>query len=247
MFYAPAQDKCRNRHPADARGAGKRVAAQCSSSKEDRGAAWRAHNATMQAQQPASACEQPALPQACNGQSDSRLNSPHTSQPAAHQLESSRSSSQASPAQASCAAEGARPSQLPHAHQGSLRHLATDIRNSGENQAQTLAGRPDMQDSLRGHDSIASTPARKKQSYARLGPAGLSPEQAAASSAGGADLDSTGSRRFKIRNRFRAGVFRRCNGSSFAIPQKDCLDLIPTFPCQVFLQILTEKVLSLLQ
>ena len=198
------QDTCRNKHPPDARGFGKRVAKQRSSAKEDRAAAWRAHNATMQKQHSASACKQPALPQAHNGQSDCW----QAEQPAASQPDNSRSSLQSPPAQPSHSSHDAV--QLPHANHSSLRPVATVTYGPRGDSAQSVTDSQDAQDGLHGPGSFASAPARKKLSYARLGPAGVGPEQAAASSARGADLDSAGPRRFKIRNRFRASVFRRC-------------------------------------
>ncbi len=208
QFSALLQESCRNRHPPDARGAGKRVAKQRSSAKEDRSAAWRAHNAIMQGQRSASDTQQPALPQARNSQSGSRPCSLHADQPAASQPDTSRSSLQFPPAQPSHSPHDA--AQLPHGNHSSLRPVATGTYGPGGDSAQSITDSQDAQDGLNGPGNFASAPARKKLSYARLGPGGMSPEQAAASSACGADLDSAGPRRFKIRNRFRASVFRRC-------------------------------------
>ena len=217
MVCASLQEKCRNRHPPDARGAGKHVAAQRTSSKQDRAATWRAHNAIVQGQRSASACSQPALPQACNGRLNSQPCALHAYQSAASQPDVASSSSLSPHAQASC--QGHSTPQVSHARQDSLRHVATGACGSGDDSAQRRADRllqGEAQDSLHDAGSFANTPARKKLSYARLGPAGAVPGQAA-SSACSADLDSAGPRRFKIRNRFRAGIFRRCDEDPFPL------------------------------
>ncbi len=161
----------------------------------------------MQGQQSLSDTQQPPLPQACNSQPNPQPCSLYAEQPAGSPPDTSRSSSQFPAAQPSQAPHDA--AQLPHANCSSLRPVA-GTGSSREDSVQSLAGKQDAEGCLHGPRSFASAPARKKLSYARLGPAGMGPEQAAASSACGADLDSAGPRRFKIRNRFRASVFRRC-------------------------------------
>ena len=57
---------------------------------------------------------------------------------------------------------------------------------------------------------MAALPARrKKPTYARLGVAGAH-HKGGNDAADAPDMADTGPKRFKIRNRFRAGVFRRC-------------------------------------
>lgn len=216
VVCAGSQDKCRNRHPPDARGVGKRVAAQCTSSKQDRAATWRLHNSIIQGQQLASVCSRPALLQACKGRLNSQPCTLHADQAAASQPETP-SSPLSALAQASGLGRDAH--QLPHGHQGSPRQVATGVCRSAEDSAQSLACgllHSEALDTLHDADSYASTPARKKLSYARLGPAGATSTQAA-SSACSADLDSSGPRRFKIHNRFRAGIFRRCTEGPFSL------------------------------
>ena len=198
---ASVQDECRNRHPSDAKGGGQPVAAQRSSSKKDRAAAWRAHNAAMQGYQSASVGKQLASP-------ESQLCSSHAPQPAPDELKGSRMGSRSHLHLALRPGYGTPP-QLPSTHRGSVISATQCPSVPGADPAHSTAGGAVAEDNLQGPAKFTSAPARKRLSYARLGPAGGSPAEIAGSASRSAQ-SGAGLKRFKIRNRFRAGVFRRC-------------------------------------
>lgn len=149
------QEKCRNRHPPDARKGSETIAAQQSSTKQDRAAAWRAHNAAMeQGQRKAPSSKEQPLWQTCDGQQNFQSGKPHDAQ-SATTVQHKFSDSTGSPL-AQGFLRGA--SQLPSA---SLSCEATDV---GVNEDPSYC--------VGGPAGQGNATARKKLSYARLGPAG---------------------------------------------------------------------------
>ena len=152
---------------------------------------------------------------------DSQPCSSHAPQPAVDQLEISRRS-QSHLAQALRPARGAPPQpSYAHSDNPSIVMQSPSVSGedaaqsvAGEDPAQSIAGETQAQHSLQEPARFACAPARKRLSYARLGPAGFDGALETAGPECRAAQDSAGLRRFKIRNRFRAGAFRRCHSNS---------------------------------
>ena len=99
----------------------------------------------------------------------------------------------------------AEPSQLP-ASQVATDAVVDSFRNLLQPNTQPAPG-PGADEGIA---SMAAVPARcKKPTYARLGVA-IAHHKSGDDAAGASDMVDAGPKRLKIRNRFRAGVFRRC-------------------------------------
>ena len=173
-------------------------------SKRDRAAAWRAHNASLPAQR---ACvtdlqgtlqtsDQHAAPPGLRRDSKVQLGS-------RHHLDIMH---QASADQHVCCPmnSAAEPSQLS-ALQAATNAATVSFRDLLQPHTQLAPG----QATEKGISIMAAPARRKKPTYARLGVAG-SHHTGGEDAAGAPDMAETGQKRFKIRNRFRASVFRRC-------------------------------------
>lgn len=174
-------------------------------SKRDRAAAWRAHNASLPAQR---ACatdqegtlqtsDQHAAPSVSIRDSQVQSGSWHhvdiSHQAAAEQSVHGLMNSDA------------EPSRLP-AVQAATNAVVDSFQNLLQPPIQSAPG----QAAEKGIEIMAAVPARRrKPTYARLGMAG-SHHKGGEDALGAPDMVETGQKRFKIRNRFRASVFRRC-------------------------------------
>lgn len=197
-----AQHKCRNRHPADARGDSRPSVEQRTTSKQERAAAWRAFNAATQHQQPPSSEHHASTPACCYQSSATQVCNDH-----------SKASVQNGAAGAARIPNGPAvgpgiPVQPPASSAVSLGMLAASSTRLHDS-ALAAESRQAAQHSISDAADIASAPARRKVSYARANAAGAQ-QRHSMSSACAADAHTAGQKRLKIRNRFRAGVFRRC-------------------------------------
>ena len=174
-------------------------------SKRDRAAAWRAHNASLPAQRVCATdlqgtlqtSDQHAAPPGLIRNSEAQLGS-------RHYLDIMH---QASADQHVCCPmkSAAGPSQLS-ALQAATKAVIVSFQDLLQPHAHLAPG----QATEKGISIMAAAPARrKKPTYARLGVAG-SHHKGGKDAAGASDMAETGQKRFKIRNRFRASVFRRC-------------------------------------
>ena len=198
-----AQHKCRNRHPADARGGNKPDVEQRTTSKQERAAGWRAFNAATLHQQPPSSVEHDSAP-ACRDQQSS-----------ATQIcnDHSKASVQKGAADDVRTPNGPavgpgtpmQPSASPAVSLGMLAASSTRLHDLPLAEESRQAAQHGLSDAA----GIASAPARKKVSYARANAAGAQ-QRHSISNTCAADAHAAGQKRLKIRNRFRAGVFRRC-------------------------------------
>ena len=216
-------------------------------SKRDRAAAWRAHNASLPAQRACATDLQgtlqtsdqlaahPVLIRDSHGESGSRHHLDIMHKAAADQRLGYFMNADA------------EPSQLP-ASQAATNAVADSFQSLLQPHTQSAPG----QAAEEGIKRMAAAPARrKKPTYARLGVAGAHHKEGS-DAACAPDMAGTGPKRFKIRNRFRAGVFRRCcflhahetQSSHDADGMKDvakstpssccpiCADTHQTCPCQ---------------
>lgn len=152
------QEKCRNRHPPDARKVSETIAAQQSSTKQDRAAAWRAHNAaTQHGQQEAPSSKEQPLWRTSDGQQNFQSGKPLDAQSATAVQHAIRESTEHPLAQGF----SREAPKLPSANIASPSCEAADP--SVNEDPSDCEGEP---------AGLSSAPARKKLSYARLGPAG---------------------------------------------------------------------------
>lgn len=197
------QEKCRYRHPLLVKSRSQPSVTQRSSSKADRGAAWRAYNASRHAQQTCS--ERPeGTTQALGQTQDSELLIPSrlcqlaaSKQHAVDTVQPPRG--QPLPDGHPCppASHTVSPVPPPAVYSLTLEHsLPGAARSQASEKSFTRAA------------DIAHAPARRKPSYARQGTAGAQQGHDANNSCS-ADTQDARLKRFKIRNRFRAGSFRR--------------------------------------
>ena len=197
------QHKCRNRHPAEARGGSRPNVEQRTVSKQERAAAWRAFNAATQHQQPPSSEQHDSAP-ACRDQQSSATQVCNYHSKASVQ-DGAAGAARIPNAPAVGPGTPVQPPASPAVSLGMLAATSTRLHDS----ALTAESRQAAQHSINDAVDIASAPARKKVSYARANAAGAQ-QRHSMSNACAADAQTAGQKRLKIRNRFRAGVFRRC-------------------------------------